>query len=101
MLLTDAIRLAWIGDPRLDLVDRMRAEIAEHIGVLTNVDFALGSMTWLMQSPEWAGEALFAVARVVGWIAHGSEEFTEQPLRFRPTARYVPQPPPDTLATAD
>lgn len=101
LLLAEAIGIAWTDDPRLELVDQMRAEIDEHIGAMTNIDFALGAMTWLMSAPEWAGEALFAVARIVGWIAHGSEEFTEQPLRFRPTARYVATPLPDTLATPD
>ncbi len=101
LLLTDAISVAWADDPRLDIVDQLRREIADHIGVMTNIDFALGAMTWLLNAPPWTGEALFALARIVGWVAHGIEEFTEPPLRFRPTARYVPTPSPETLATPD
>jgi citrate synthase len=39
--------------------------------------------------PDDAGEALFAVARSAGWLAHACEEYTEAPLRFRPRADYV------------
>ena len=39
-----------------------------------------------------AGEAVFAVARVSGWLAHAIEEYQYR-LRFRPRAVYVgPEP---------
>jgi citrate synthase len=39
-----------------------------------------------------AGEAIFAVARCAGWIAHAIEEYPHR-LRFRPRAVYVGVPP--------
>ena len=36
-----------------------------------------------------AGEAVFAVARTAGWIAHALEEYGEAPLRYRVRARYT------------
>ena len=34
-------------------------------------------------------EAIFALARIAGWIAHALEEYAETPLRFRTRAIYV------------
>jgi citrate synthase len=34
-----------------------------------------------------AGEAVFAIARCAGWLAHAIEEYAEAPLRFRLRAR--------------
>jgi citrate synthase len=99
VLLTEALNEAWAGDPRLELISGMRAALRDRIDLVTNVDFALGAMTFLMRADESAGEALFAMARIVGWVAHGMEEFNEQPIRFRPTARFVRPAPPDTFAT--
>jgi citrate synthase len=33
--------------------------------------------------PAEAATAIFAIARVAGWIAHAAEEYGEPPLRFR------------------
>jgi citrate synthase len=30
-----------------------------------------------------AGEAVFAIGRCAGWLAHAMEEYAEAPLRFR------------------
>lgn len=57
-------------------------------GVAT-VDFALGALTYLADMTPEAGEAVFAIARTVGWIAHALEEYSEEPLRFRFRARYT------------
>jgi citrate synthase len=48
-----------------------------------NVDFALGALTYAARMPAEAATAIFAIARVAGWIAHAAEEFGEPPLRFR------------------
>ena len=53
------------------------------------VDFALGAMTYLAGMRPEAGEAIFAIARTAGWIAHALEEYTEDPVRFRFRARYI------------
>jgi citrate synthase len=54
-----------------------------------NVDFALGALAFAMQMPPGATEAIFAVARTVGWMAHALEEYGEAPLRFRARALYI------------
>ena len=48
-----------------------------------NVDFALGALTYAARMPADAAAAVFAIARVAGWIAHAAEEYAEPPLRFR------------------
>src|SRR3984957_11375191 len=48
-----------------------------------NVDFALGALTYTARMPAEAASAIFAVARVAGWVAHAAEEYDEPPLRFR------------------
>ena len=48
-----------------------------------NVDFALGALTYTARMPAEAATAIFAIARVAGWIAHAAEEYGEPPLRFR------------------
>ena len=36
-----------------------------------------------------SAEAIFAIARTAGWVAHSIEENAESAGRFRPVARYV------------
>ncbi len=80
---------AWGDDPRLVSVYRLRDLIAERTDAIPNVDLALGALTYLARMPNRAGEALFAVARTGGWLAHAMEEYEEKPLRFRARARYT------------
>jgi citrate synthase len=53
-----------------------------------NVDFALASFTERFDMIDDAGEMIFAVARIAGWLAHAAEEYGYR-LRFRPRAVYV------------
>jgi len=48
-----------------------------------NADFALGALTYAARMPAEAATAIFAIARVAGWMAHAAEEYDEPPLRFR------------------
>jgi citrate synthase len=94
------------GDPRVALVlDALRdagaslaverqiaTVIEDRIGLLPNVDFAVAALTRHARLRPDAGEALFAIARTAGWVAHAVEELDEAPLRFRPRGRYVPPP---------
>jgi citrate synthase len=57
-----------------------------------NVDFAGAAMCMCLGFNDGAGEAIFAVARCAGWLAHAIEEY-EHRLRFRPRAVYVGTPP--------
>ena len=83
------VRAAWGDDARLELVDDLYHLVKQRTAHIANIDFALGALTWLAGMSPDAGEAVFAIARTAGWIAHGVEEFDEVALRFRPRARYV------------
>ncbi len=83
----------WSDDPRLRTVFRVRDIVAERSDALANIDLALGALTYLGDMPVDAGEAIFAVARTAGWLAHAMEEYTERPLRFRPKASYLGDEP--------
>ena len=62
-----------------------------------NSDFALGALCYAGKMRPGAAEAIFAIARSAGWIAHAAEESAERPVRFR--ARAVPRPGAATPAT--
>jgi citrate synthase len=80
---------AWATDARLATVHAVRDLINERTDAIPNIDMALGALTWLAGMEANAGEAIFAIARTAGWLAHGVEEYNEAPLRFRPRARYT------------
>lgn len=54
-----------------------------------NSDLALAEMARLFGMPPEAGEAVFSVARVIGWVAHALEEYAEPGLRFRAIGVYT------------
>jgi citrate synthase len=92
-VLFDAVDAAWNDDPRLEVVAAVRAIVAERTDAVENIDLALGTFTWLADMDDRAGEAIFAIARTAGWLAHAIEEYAEVPLRFRPRPRYTgPRP---------
>jgi citrate synthase len=53
-----------------------------------NVDLALGAVCYCLNMSPGAGEAIFALARIAGWLAHAIEEYPHR-LRFRPRAVYT------------
>ncbi len=90
--LHDLIALGWTDDHRLEIYETLRQLLAERVNAPLNVDFALGALTWLAGMGPAGGQSIF-IARIAGWIAHGIEEFSEDPLRFRPVARWIPERP--------
>lgn len=56
-----------------------------------NVDFALAALASAYDLPREAPAMIFALARSVGWLAHGIEQATSGQL-IRPRARYVGPP---------
>ena len=80
---------AWGDDPRLVNVYRIRDLISERSDAIPNVDLALGALSYLARMSPGAGEAIFAISRTAGWLAHAMEEYEEKPVRFRARAKYV------------
>ena len=74
-------------------VDAVTAAMRDRAGVAPNIDLALAAFTLQHDMPADAGEAIFAIARTAGWIAHAIEEYADQPSRFRPSGRYAGLPP--------
>ncbi len=88
--LLSSISAGWAGDPRHEVIAKVADVVSSRTNTFPNIDFALGALSWLAQMPPDAGEAIFAISRSAGWLAHASEEYAEQPLRFRSRARYLP-----------
>ncbi|GLZ31699.1 citrate synthase [Lentzea sp. NBRC 105346] len=58
-----------------------------------NTDLALAAMAKRFGMPPEAGEVIFSVARVIGWVAHALEEYAEPGLRFRAVGVYTGERP--------
>jgi citrate synthase len=96
-------------DPRFDVLFELVSEsdsadadvrraVSELVGMMrdrglpfANVDLAIAHFTEAYDMIPGAGEVVFAIARIVGWLAHAAEEY-EHRLRFRPRAVYVGPP---------
>lgn len=92
-------------DPRLDVLLARLATIAPRRAMATldavlaagsdlgagvaNIDLGLAALAVATDMPVGATDAIFAVARTAGWIAHALEEYGEAPLRFRARAVYT------------
>ncbi|WP_327091272.1 citrate synthase [Nonomuraea sp. NBC_01738] len=57
-----------------------------------NIDFALAALTVTAGLAPGSGEAIFAVSRAAGWLAHAMEEYAHGTL-LRLRASYVGPPP--------
>jgi citrate synthase len=72
----------------LAVVDEVVRLAGREGGPAPNVDFALGALAVTSGLRPGAAEAIFALARVAGLIAHAIEEYPHR-LRFRPRAAYA------------
>jgi citrate synthase len=93
------------GDPRfpvlwhrfVELADPEERRLVEELIDLAaredipfpNVDLGLAALAWAAGMAPDAGQVMFMVARLVGWIAHYLEELDERPLRYRARAVYA------------
>jgi len=84
-----AVERAWPDDARREVLDQYRETIGTRTEAAANVDLGLGLLTWMADMTSDAGEAIFAVARIAGWLGHAMEEYRERPLRLRPRGHYV------------
>jgi citrate synthase len=86
------LRRAAGGSPRMAVVDALLAATRRRGLPPPNVDLALAALCHVAGMTRGAGEAIFAVARVAGWIAHALEEYERAtPIRLR--AVYTGPPP--------
>jgi citrate synthase len=94
------------GDPRaaelLSMLPNLPGEaearaiidaVSRSSGLRPNVDFAIAAFALLTGMAADAGEAIFAIGRTAGWIAHALEEYGDRPSRFRPSGRYAGRTP--------
>ncbi|MEU6715179.1 citrate synthase [Nonomuraea sp. NPDC046802] len=90
-LLLDLLKHAAPGHERIAAVaavleEMRRRRLPEH-----NIDFALATLTAVSGMVNGASEAIFAVARAAGWLAHAIEEYGRGSL-LRLRASYTGPP---------
>ncbi|GAA3224729.1 citrate synthase [Nonomuraea helvata] len=91
-LLLDLIKEATPGHDRLAAGAAVLEEMRRRRLPERNMDFALATLTAVSGMVTGAGEAVFAVARAVGWLAHAMEEYGRGTL-LRLRASYTGPPP--------
>jgi citrate synthase len=80
-------------EPALTAARQIIDTVSSRTGLFANLDLALAVFALGTGMTPDAGEAIFAVARTAGWIAHAMEEYRQPPSRLRPVAHYTgPQP---------
>jgi citrate synthase len=84
VVLLDLVRGAAPKSRQLAVAEAMLAEVRQKCLPAPNIDFALATLTRVAGMIRGAGEAIFAVARTAGWIAHALEAYVGGgPLRLR------------------
>lgn len=83
-------RLADLDPPgdRLATVEATFAALAQAEVEPPNVDAALAAISFCADMPPGSGEAIFALARTAGWIAHAIEQY-DQPTFMRARVDYT------------
>jgi citrate synthase len=81
--LLDLVRRAAPKSAQLAVADAVLAEIRQKSLPEPNIDFALATLSRVASMVTGAAEAIFAVARTTGWIAHALEAYTTAPIRPR------------------
>lgn len=80
------VLLELLGDhPIADTI----AAIAERTPTFPNSDLAIAAIMHAYNFRPDAGDALFALARMIGWTAHALEEYAAPALRFRAMGIYT------------
>jgi citrate synthase len=87
-VLLDRIREAAHGHERLEVAEAMLDEARRRRLPAVNIDFALALLVNVSRMVTGSGEAIFAIARTVGWLAHAMEEYAK-PTRLRLRAAYM------------
>ena len=90
--LLEAIEAANPPAASWEAVQAVAAVIEERDLPAVNIDFALAALCVCLGLGPGSGEAIFAVARIAGFLAHAIEEYPHR-LRFRPRTAYFGPPP--------
>ena len=91
-VLLDRLRAAAAGSPRLEVVEALLETTTGRGLPEPTVDLALAALAHVTAMTRGAGEAIFAIARTAGWIAHALEEY-DRNTPIRPRAIYTgPRP---------
>ena len=91
ILLLDLVRRAAPKSGQLAVADAVFAEVRHKSLPEPNIDFAIATLVRVAGMVRGAGEAIFAVARTAGWIAHALEAYSG-PGPLRPRAVYTGRP---------
>ena len=89
--LLQLLRRCWRGHQRLGAIEAVIAACQERGLPAPNIDFTLASLAHLAGMLRGSSEAIFAMARTAGWLAHALEEY-ERRTSIRPRAIYVGVP---------
>jgi citrate synthase len=82
------LRATAAGSPRMAVVDAL-LDATTHRGLpQPNIDLALAALAHVTSMTRGAAEAIFAIARTAGWIAHALEEY-DRNTPIRPRAVYT------------
>jgi citrate synthase len=84
----EAVRAHAASHPVLAVADAILAEARRRRLPEPNIDFALAVLTRVAGMPIGSGEAIFAIARTAGWLAHAGEEYAHR-TRLRLRAVYT------------
>ncbi len=90
-LLLALVRRAVPASPRLAVADALVAETHRRALPEPNIDFALAALASCAGMIPGASEAIFAIARTAGWLAHGLEAYAAR-TPLRPRAVYTGPP---------
>lgn len=69
-------------------VEELLLAVSSRFALSPNVDLGLAALVQACRLRTGSGETVFALSRMVGWLAHAMEEYP-QGLRFRPRAVYT------------
>jgi len=94
VLLFDLVRRAAPKSRPLAVAEAVLAEVRRKSLPEPNIDLAIATLVRVAGMIRGSGEAIFAVARTSGWIAHALEAYTG-PGPLRPRAVYTGRPPAD------
>jgi citrate synthase len=88
VLLLEILRQSAPGSERLAVAEAVLAEVRRRALPEPNIEFALAALAAVAGMIPGAGEAIFAVARAAGWLAHALEEYARN-MPIRPRGVYT------------